>query len=281
MKGICKFLVALGYLMMLAAPLRAGIKDDVLCLADSLMEGRGHASRGAVEAASYICRRMKQIGYDPSIQSFATDKGVGRNIVAVWRGNLRSDKYTLVCAHYDGLGLIGGNIYPGADSNASGVSVLLYLAEKLRDSGKNFIFVALDAYSQGLAGAEAFAAVPWKLSMVVNLDTIGSILAPPNKYRPDYLIALGGKKFEKSMEAANAETRLRIYYDYYGSKSFTEYFYTKISDQAPFLKKKIPSVMFTSGITMNTNKTTDCAASVDFTMLERRAEFIKNWFLKN
>ena len=55
--------MALGYLMMLAAPLRAGIKDDVLCLADSLMEGRGHASRGAVEAASYICRRMKQIGY--------------------------------------------------------------------------------------------------------------------------------------------------------------------------------------------------------------------------
>ena len=119
--------------------------------------------------------------------------------------------------------------------------------------------------------------------MVVNIDTIGSSLAPPNKYRPDFLIVLGGNDFEKQnskqFDKANEGPRLRLYYDYYRSKSFTEYFYTRISDQAPFLRKGIPAVMFTSGITMNTNKVIDTAETLDWGILERRAELIRNWLL--
>ena len=259
---------------------RAGIRDDVICLADSLMEGRGHATRGSVEASSYILRRFRQIGLEPKLQSFKTDKGIGRNIIAVCNGNPKSKLYTLVCARFDGLGIINGDLYPGADSNASGVAVLLFLADQLKYSGKNFVFAALDAHSEGLAGAEALAASGlYKFSIVVNLDTIGSVLAPPNKYRPDFLIALGGKKFEKQLETANEGIGLRLYYDYYRSKSFTDYFYTRISDQAPFLRRGVPAVMFTSGITMNTNKVSDDAYGIDFGMLERRAELICNWLL--
>ena len=278
LKRICKILILAAVLLSPGVPAHAGIRDDVLCLADSLMEGRGHASRGTVEASAYLLRRFRQIGLEPQIQFFRTDKGVGRNIIAVSRGDARSRQYTLVCAHYDGIGFIGGRVYPGADSNASGVAVLLYLAEALKDSGRNFVFVALDAHSEGLAGAETLAAdCRWNLSMVVNLDTIGSVLAPPNKYRPDFLIALGGKTHEKALEKANEGIGLRLYYDYYKSKSFTEYFYTRISDQAPFLRKKVPAVMFTSGITMNTNKLTDDADGIDFEILGKRAELIRNW----
>ena len=276
MKGILKI-----FLLLLPAfvctPAHAGLFEDIEHLSHQLLEGRGHATRGAVEASVYILRRMQQIGLDPGIQSFRTERGVGRNVYAVCKGNPRSDKYTLVCAHYDGVGSIDGTVYPGADANASGVAVMLYLAEELKGCGRNFIFVALDAYSERLAGAENFATMPYKLSMVVNLDTIGSTLAPPNKYRPDFLIALGGKAYEKELEKANTETRLRLYYDYYRSKGFTDYFYTRISDQAPFLRKGIPAVMFTSGITMNTNKTNDTASTLDFDVLERRARLIRNW----
>ena len=264
-------------------PVYAGLRDDTEHLSHPLLEGRGHASRGSVEASLYILRRMQQIGLNPRIQSFMTGRGVGRNIYAVSKGNPRSDKYTLICAHYDGVGTIDGNVYPGADSNASGVAVMLYLAEQLKGSGRNFIFVALDAYSERLAGADQFADMPYKLSMVVNIDTIGSTLAPPNKYRPDFLIALGGKDFEKQygkqLDKANEGPRLRLYYDYYRSKNFTEYFYSQISDQAPFLRKGIPAVMFTSGITMNTNKVIDTAGTLDWGVLERRAELIRNWLL--
>ena len=280
MKRICIFLLGLALSAALCLPARAGLEEDALCLADTLMEGRGHAMRGAVEASSYLLRRFRSMGMPASIQSFTTNKGVGRNIIVVHKGDPRSDKFILVCAHYDGLGVINGTVYPGADNNASGTAVLLYLAEELRNSGKNFVFAALDAHSEGLAGAETMAAsLKWKLSMVVNLETMGCTLAPPNKYRPDYLIALGAKKMEKQFESVNQPTGLRIYYDYYRSKSFTEYFYTKISDQAPFLRKGIPAVMFTSGITMNTNKPEDSAETLDLAILRKRAEFIRNWLL--
>ena len=251
-----------------------------MCLADTLMEGRGHASRGAVEAQIYLLKRFGGMGYEPSLQTFRTERGVGRNIIAVCRGDRKSSQYTLICAHYDGVGNPGGTVYPGADANASGVAVLLYLAEALKDSGRNYVFAALDGYSEGMSGAETLASEGgWKLSMVISLDTIGATIAPPNKYRPDYLIALGGKKWEKKFDEANEKTGLRIYFDYYKSKSFTDYFYTRMSDQAPFLRRGVTALMFTSGITLNTNKITDTAETLDYEILQKRAEVIRNWLL--
>ncbi len=280
MKRICKFLLLLALLLSASIPSRAGLRDDVLSLADPLMEGRGHASRGSVEASAYILRRFRQAGFEPRLQSFRTEKGVGRNIIVVCNGDSKSSQYTLIIAHYDGLGYINGCIYPGADCNASGVAVLLYLAEQLKDNGRNYVFAALDAHSEGLAGAEVLAAANlWKLSLVVNLDTMGSVLAPPNKYRPDFMIILGGKPYEKEFDKADEGLNLRLYYDYYKSKSFTDYFYTRISDQAPFLRQGVKAVMFTSGITMNTNKVTDDASGIDFDILGKRAELIRNWLL--
>ena len=280
MKRIRIFLLLLCAACLHGLPARAGLRDDVLSLSDSIMEGRGFGSRGAVEASAYIMRRLRGIGLEPIVQGFPGHGSVGHNVLAVCRGDRRSERYTLVCARYDGLGKIDGTVYPGADANASGVAVLLYLAEALKDSGRNFIFAALDGHSDGMSGAEALAGGPWKLGLVVNLDTIGSTLAPPNKYRPDYLIALGGKKWEKLLETCNAGTGLRLYYDYYRSKSFTDYFYSKISSQAPFLRRGVPAVMFTSGITMNTNKSSDTPDSLDYEVLQRRAELIRIFLSK-
>ena len=40
-------------------------------------------------------------------------------------------RYIVVSAYYDGLGVLDGSIYPGADANASGVGVLLSLVRSL------------------------------------------------------------------------------------------------------------------------------------------------------
>ena len=265
--------------MLLAAvlPVHAGIRWDIEYLSSPMLEGRGFATRGDAEASFYIIRRLRSIGLEARVQCFRTQDGAGHNVYAVVQGNPRSDKYILVCARYDGLGTIQGNMYPGADANASGAAVMLYLAQTLKDCGGNFIFAALDAHAQAMAGAAEFSGLSYKISMAVNLDTIGSTLAPPNKYRPDFLIALGGQEFEKELEKANYGPRLRLYYDYYRSKSFTEYFYTKSSEHAVFLRKGIKCVMFTSGITMNTNKVSDTAETLDYEVLERRAELIRTW----
>ena len=259
----------------------AGIKEDVEYLSSELLKGRGFGSTGAVEASWYVLRRFDAAGLETSVGSFKTEWGVGHNIIGVHTGNPKSKTYVLVMAYFDGLGEAGGQIRPGADSNASGVAMLLDLADSLARSPSNYIFAALDGHNAGRAGSQMLSQEKWQLSMVVNFDIIGSSLAPPTKVRPDYLIILGGDKFEKQnskfFDKLNEGPGLRLFYDYYRSKGFTEYFYASASDQTAFLQKGIPAVMFTSGITMNTNKPEDTFDTLDYDVMARRAAFILSW----
>ena len=115
--------------------------------------------------------------------------------------------------------------------------------------------------------------------MVVSLDILGSTMSPPDKFWKNYLIVLGGNGWQRSLEKANMETALHLYYDYYGSRSFTDLFYRKVSDQKVFVSHGIPAVMFTSGITDHTNKESDTASTLDYRLLCLRARLISDWLL--
>ena len=112
---------------------------------------------------------------------------------------------------------------------------------------------------------------------MVNLDLLGSSLAPVSAARPDYLIALGGGPYRMALESAARGPRLDLTYDYYGSETFTEIFYRRVSDQRCFLEAGIPAVMFTSGITQHTNQVTDTPATLDYDLLRRRIDLIATW----
>lgn len=215
------------------------------------------------------------------MQFYRTPSGVIRNVTGIHKGNPKSSSYVLVTAYYDGIGTADGVVYPGADANASGVAMLLSLADSLASSRSNYIFAAIDGHNSGRIGAEILSQEAWKISTVANIDIIGSTLAPPNKYRTDFIIVLGGDDFEKknakALDKLNMGPGLRIYYDYYRSKGFTDYFYNTASDQTPFLLKGIPAVMFTSGITMNTNKPDDTFDTLDYEVMERRRALILSW----
>ena len=241
------------------------------------MEGRGFHTRGLQNAAAYILRSFSTSGLDIRVQAFTASGRAGHNIIGILNGNPHSDTYILVCAHYDTFCSSEGTFLPASDANASGVAALLSLSRSLKDSGKNIIFAAFDGHSEGFAGAREFLSQDLKVTLAVNLDTMGSTLCPPSSYRPDFLIALGGEKYEKSLNTANKETRLRIYFDYYGSRDFTKLFYRSMSDHVPFLERGVRCVMFTSGITMLTNKPEDLPSTLDYPVFERRVELIKTW----
>ena len=255
------------------------LREDVEFLCDSTRLGRGCGGRGAQDAAFYLVRRFKDLGLATRVQSFPLQDGSGHNVIGEMRCNHGSNKWIAVCAYFDGLGEPGGKAYPCADSNASGTAALLELARTMKLSGLNILFVGLDGHNAGLKGSEMLALCrDYKISLFVNLDTIGSTLAPPVHGRKDYLIALGMTQTQRSaLEKVNAASPLHLYYDYYGSRPFTEMFYRRISDQKAFLGKGVPSVMFTSGITMNTNKLSDDAASLNYEMLARRVQLIRRW----
>lgn len=262
--------------------LEKALQRDVEFLSDSLCAGRRTGSAGNNGAAFYIIRRLRSLGYDVRTESFRTEQeAVGRNIMAFPAGDrsgATSSQPVLIMAYYDGLGKIGGRFYPGADGNASGVAALLSLAESLKGR-QDIIFALVDGHNSNMSGADVLKAffARQRLRMVVSLDILGSTLAPPDRFWRDYLIVLGGAGWRKSLEKANAEAALHLYYDYYGSRSFTELFYRKVSDHKVFLDRGIPVLMFTSGITMNTNREGDTSGTLDYPVFAKRVALIRDW----
>lgn len=257
------------------------LRAEVEFLCDSLCAGRAFGSAGAQASTLYLLRQLRDAGLRTTVQSFSAGGRIGHNVVAVTPGWFR--RYIVVGAYFDAIGTLEGRIYPGADANASGVAALLALARELPACCRGevgLVFVAFDGHAADLAGARAFLDAYRSLYppvLMVNLDLLGSGLAPVRAGHSDYLIALGGERFRNGLEAANRGPRLDLSYDYYGSSAFTDVFYRRVSDQRWFLEEGIPAVMFTSGITRHTNKVTDTPATLDFELLSRRISLISTW----
>lgn len=283
------------------------IRSQVDFLADSICAGRATSTRGAVEASAWIVRHFDRYGLMPFgdhfVRSFAIGEKTGHNVVGIAPSSVPCDRYMIVAAHFDNLGVLSGNMYPGADSNASGVVAMLSLAHIIRSMSVfgvagscNVIFVGLDAKQQNMAGADALYDDIVKgrlvnpttgrivrreqIEMMVNLDVIGSTLEPVNRQRKDYLIMLGGNESHRRLlSATNYDTRsmMDLSFDYYGSPNFTDLFLNRVSDQKVFIENGVTSVLFTSGVTMLTNKQEDTADTLDIPMLYRRILLIYNW----
>lgn len=286
--------------------LRAGVEF----LSHEICGGRASGTSGTVMATWWIRCRLKQAGLVPFdgcwVRAYPNQDGTpGRNLMGMFPGE--SDRYVIIMAHYDHLGVLNGRFYPGADSNASGVVALTTLArmfQKMEGIGKmyrkNVIFAAIDGKHRNFAGARAL--YEWiasgqlkdpdtgkvigkdDIDLVVNLDQLGSSEAPLNDGRSDYLILLGDEKYARRDILSSVNRNRRIDMDlgftYYGSREFTRLFLTQVNDQKVFLDAGIPSVMFTSGITMRNNKPTDDADGLDYPVFRKRIILIFHWLSK-
>lgn len=163
---------------------------DARALSADEMEGRASGTPGGARARAYIARRFKETGIRPLFgdefeQPFemkarrAGEKRAGVNLVGYVRGSKEPGRFIVVTAHYDHLGVKGGQIYNGADDNASGVAALVALAshfnrERPRHS---VVFAALDAEEEGLQGAYALVEKLTNerrdVALNVNMDMVG------------------------------------------------------------------------------------------------------------
>lgn len=164
------------------------LMTDLRVLSADDMEGRDTGAPGGERARAYIISRLDALGVQapmvgreqPWTQEGRTREGArtfrGVNIIGVIPGTRRADRYIVVTAHYDHVGVNDGQIYNGADDNASGVATLLELAARLKANPPehSVLIVALDGEERGLLGARHFVeAPPVPLSSIVlniNLD---------------------------------------------------------------------------------------------------------------
>lgn len=296
----------------LSSTSKTDLYNQISFLSDSLCGGRATGTGETMAAAFWISNKFKNaelLALTPGYAShFTTPTGAhGHNIMGMLPGSytIPVEKYIIVGAHYDHLGTLDGKLYPGADANASGTAILTSLAEifsEMKLMGKvydtNIIFVAFDAKEMSMAGSAYMwklidygmlkdpltgeAITKEKIVAMVNIDQIGSSLSPIRSSRRDYMLMLGNESLPKNqrmnLEACNMlnDINMDLCLSYYGSKTFTEVFY-RLSDQKVFVDNGVPAVFFTSGITMNTNKTRDTAENIDYDVLYKRLKLIYHW----
>jgi aminopeptidase YwaD len=106
-----------------------------------------------------------------------------QNVIGFVEGSSKSDSVIIISAHYDHLGTMGKKVYfPGANDNASGVSMLLelvkYYSQKENTPKFTIVFMAFGAEEIGLIGSRFFTENPLfplnKIKFMINLDLLGT-----------------------------------------------------------------------------------------------------------
>ncbi len=239
----------------------ADIRPHIEFLASPELRGRGGRER--TEAARYIVTRFRELGLDPlfpagryaqDIPGKADENGVrpviGRNVGAILPGSdpAVSDEIIIVSAHYDHLGTSGGEVYAGADDNASGVAMVLEVARQLTAAGqrprRTIAFVGFDMEEQMLWGSRWFAShTPWPIEQVklfITADMIGRSLG--NLPLPAVFV-LGTEHAPQLKEAFDVVGRpaglevARLGTDLIGTRS----------DYGPFRDREVPYLFFSTG----------------------------------
>ena len=271
-----------------------GQQEILSHLAHPLTEGRASGTRGKELAEHFIVEQFRAIGLKPwhwtYTQSFKYQDSIAiRNVIGLLPAIEPTDEYIVIGAHYDHLGRLGHTVYPGADDNASGVTVLLSLAKmfcamKADGAGprKNLLFVAFDGKELDMAGSRYFVRhldIPRsKITAMVNLDMLGTDLVPPHKNR-EYLIVLGENTLPENYRGYLSYICSRTLYKmdldltFYGSRDFTKMMYEN-GDHHPFARAGIPALLFTSAFHQHTYKKTDTPDIVDFPLLRKRTQVI-------
>ncbi len=166
----------------------AALLSDIGRLAHDSLRGRLSGTPEIGKARDFIAARFDRLGLgtvgagrtQPFTFTRRRDSATvaATNVIGVVRGTELPERYIVVTAHYDHVGVgrpvNGDSIYNGADDNASGTAALLALAEHFsREPARHsLIFAALDAEEQGLQGARAFVADPPvpRDAMVLNVN---------------------------------------------------------------------------------------------------------------
>jgi len=210
MKNIFLFLFFLVIIACKSEKQRAiSLEEDVIFLANDNLAGRQTGTSQERVAAEYIQNRMNTIGLQPKgnaasyyqkftfkpktdphseVQFVQGDSTITGTNVLGYIDN-QANKTVIIGAHYDHLGLGGeGSLYTegeaihnGADDNASGVSVMLQLAQKLKDTlvGSNYLFIAFSGEEMGLLGSNYFSKNPTidlkKANFMINMDMVGRL----------------------------------------------------------------------------------------------------------
>jgi len=278
-------------------------------LSSDEFEGRKTQTQGAAKSRDYIKQQFQGLGLQPwgadfivpfEYQTFFTQEN-GANVVATAMATEPTNRWRIIVAHYDHLGMSGSKIYHGADDNASGVAAMLAIAKHWQQQFAlqsntlpkvNLMFVATDAEEPGLYGSIALVEqLKTRLpeatfELMLNLDMVS------HPGRP-YAIYLEGSRnftqFTQFKPLLNQQNRLCIKLSHPKpvGRSIQSTDWLRASDHYSFHKANIPWLYFGVPTHPQYHTPEDTVATIDITflaavtesafeLLQLNAEYLKN-----
>ncbi|HEY7424675.1 MAG TPA: M20/M25/M40 family metallo-hydrolase, partial [Gemmataceae bacterium] len=252
----------------------------------------GRRGPGAARTAHHLADAFKRLDLKPafgdsyyqeipSLVTEDTEKAsiIGRNVGAVLPGSdpKLKDEWILLSAHFDHLGKRNGVLYPGADDNASGVAMLLEVAEYFALSKqkprRTLAFISFDQEETGLRGSTYFALHPplpfRQLKAFLTADMLGRSMA---NVMDEYLFVLGSERstqLRKLVETVAPPHGLkigRLGADLVGTRS----------DYGPFRDRNVPFLFFSTGQHPDYHSPRDLPERIDYEKLRRGSAYIRD-----
>ena len=123
----------------------------------------------------------KPVTVDISVENKLVPDFNASNICGIVRGTRQPDSVMMITAHYDHLGGMGAQtFFPGANDNASGISLLLELAKYFAAHPQPYSigFICFAGEEAGLLGSRFFTSHPpfplKNIKFLINTDMVGT-----------------------------------------------------------------------------------------------------------
>jgi hypothetical protein len=230
-----------------------------------LLAAMGLDATGAGTAADQLSGKL-------SLVVRGDDKAVGTNVCAVLEGTSRKQQAIVISAHHDHIGRrLDGDVFNGADDNASGTAGLLELAEAFAKGGprpaRSIVFLSVSGEELGLWGSDWYAEHPtWPLERIVanvNIDMIGR--AGGADGTPIQMQVTPSHQHEKYSTLVRDAFRLATRTNVALTSGDTYY---HRSDHFNFAKRGVPVVFFCDGEHPDYHQVTDTADRLDYPKME-------------
>lgn len=195
--------------------------------------------------------------------------GTLRNVLGGIPGSAShsKDEVVIIGAHRDHFGQQAGLLFPGADDNASGTSVLLEAARLISYAAiqpkRSILFVSFDGEEQGLLGSRFYMQSPTfdrkKIMAMINVDHVGV---------GNGRLTVGLAHLSKTVgQQAATKSGLSGNVDLYG--------YFPGGDHVPFAEAGIPTItIVSSGVHESFHQTGDTVDAIQPDILAKTVRYV-------
>ena len=272
------------------------MSDEVTYLASDKLEGRATGTKSEKLAADYISSKFKEYNlivkgeegyfqyFDAKIRENPHSQRIKKKIKGInvvgYIDN-KQNETVIIGAHYDHIGyghfgsLYDGEkeIHNGADDNASGVSILLNLANTLRKiTHYNYLFIAFSGEEHGLFGSSYYAKNPTidleKVRFMINFDMVGRL----NKKKTLAVNGIGTSTYWSDLLSKS---------NIYNFNLKTSESGIGPSDHTSFYLQDIPAIHFFTGQHEDYHKPTDDVEKINFNGMYLIHQYVKEIIIRS